>query len=96
LSVTAETGSPIEATGMLVPSRSAVHKVCVIAIGIVDRASTPSAAVLSVAPYPTSADATPTHSNPPTHLKLCVTVMARSLVVEPDEFKGPFPHPALR
>jgi hypothetical protein len=69
-SVTAETGSPIEATGMLVPSRSAVHEDCVIAIGMVVRASTASAAVLSVAPYATTADARPTKSNPPTNLKL--------------------------
>jgi hypothetical protein len=69
-SVTAETGSPIEATGMLVPSRSAVHEDCVIAIGMVVRAATDPASAPAVEPYATAADTRPTQSNPPTNLKL--------------------------
>lgn len=69
-SVTAETGSPIEVTGMLVPSRSAVHRVCVTAIAVVERASTDSAAVPSVALLAMAADTRPTPRIPPIHLTL--------------------------
>jgi hypothetical protein len=70
LNVTAETGSPIDDTGMLVPSRSAVHRVGSIAIGIVVRSSTGSAPGPAVEAFATTEEARPKKSNPPNSLKL--------------------------
>jgi hypothetical protein len=69
LKVTAETASPIDDTGMVVPSRSAVHRAGSITIAIVVRSSTGSDPGPAVEAFATAEEARPTKNNPPTSLK---------------------------
>jgi hypothetical protein len=69
LNVTAETGSPIDDTGIVVPSRSAVHRVGSIAIGIVGRSSTGSAPQSAVEVFATEQEARPKKSKLASSLK---------------------------